>query len=125
MAPLQPLVHEDLADAAPLDRDPLVLIEVVSQSVERPTGEGEIEAFRVGQRGGDDLGPLLGRVGVRAAGPRSILQPRQPPVVEAMDPGVDRRPRDAADLGDPAGGLPVGEGEQDPGALNESGLGRA
>ena len=75
MAPLQPLVHEDLADAAPLDRDPLVLVEVVPQAVECPAAEGLAQALRVGQGRGDDLGALLGCVGVRAAGPRAILQP--------------------------------------------------
>jgi hypothetical protein len=125
MAPLQPLVHEDLADAAPLDRDPLALVEVVAQSVERPAAEGQIEAFRVGQRGGDDLGALFGRVGMRASRPGPILEPAEPPVVEAVDPGVDGGLADAQVAGDLGGSSPVGDGEQDPRPLNESGLGRA
>ena len=125
MAPLQPLVHEDLADAAPLDRDPLTLVEVVPQAVERPAAEGEIEAVRVGQGGGGDLGPLLRRVGVRAPGPGPILQPAESPVIEPMDPGVDGGLADAQVAGDLAGALPVSDGEQDPCPLDEAGLSRA
>jgi hypothetical protein len=65
LAPLQPLVEEDLVDAAPLDRDALLLVEIGLQAVERPAAEGQAQALRAGQRGGEDLGPLLGGVGVR------------------------------------------------------------
>ena len=95
MPPLQPLIDEDLADAAPLDRDALPLVEVISQAVERPAAEGQAQALRVGQRRGDDLGALLGRVGGRAPGPGPIFQATEPPVVEASDPGVDRGPANA------------------------------
>jgi hypothetical protein len=125
MAPLQPLVHEDLADAAPLDRDPLALVEVVPQAVERPAAEGEVEAVRVGQGGGDDLGPLLSRVGMRAPGPGPILEPAEPPVMEAVDPGVDGGLADAQVAGDMAGASPVSDGEQDPCPLDEASLSRA
>src|SRR5687767_10688471 len=100
MPPLQPLVDEDLADTAALDRDPLLLVEVGTQAVQRPAAEGETQALRVSQRRGDDLGPLLGGVGVWSAGPRPILQALEPLLVEAMDPGVDRGPRDAQVPGD-------------------------
>jgi hypothetical protein len=125
MAPLQPLVHEDLADAAPLDRDGLLLIEVVPQPVERPAAEGQAEALRVGQRRGDDLGALLGGVGVWAPGAGPIPQPVEALLVEAMDPRVDGGPRDAQFLGHLAGPSPIGEGQEDPGPLDEPGLGRA
>jgi hypothetical protein len=125
MAPLQPLVHEDLADATPLDRDPLLLVEVGAQAVERPATEGEAEAIRVGQRRGDDLGALLGSVGVRPSGAGPILKPVEPALVEAADPGVDGRPADAPIAGDLAGSSPVGDGVEDPRPLDESGLGRA
>src|SRR3954451_10820873 len=95
MAPLQPLVHEDLADATPLDRDPLLLVEVGAQAVERPGNEGEAEALRVGHRRGDAFGALLGGVGVRPAGAVPILEPVEPPLFEASDPGVDGLPADA------------------------------
>ncbi len=45
--------------------------------------------------------------------------------MEAMDPGVDRRPRDAEVLGDLTGASSVGDGQEEPGPLDESGLGRA
>jgi hypothetical protein len=125
MAPLQPLVHEDLADAAPLDRDALVLVEVVSQAVQRPAAEGKVQPLRVGQRRGDDLGALLGGVGVRPAGAVPILQAVEPPLVEATDPGVDGGPADAQVPGDLAGALPVGDGGEDAGTLDEARLGGA
>ncbi len=92
MPPLQPLVHEDLADAAALDRDALLLVEVGAQAVQRPAGEGQTQALRIGQRSGDDLGALLGGIGMRPARPGLILQAGQISVVEAMDPGGDRGP---------------------------------
>jgi hypothetical protein len=125
MPPLQPLVHEDLADAAPLDRDAPLLIEVIAQAVQRPAAEGQPQALRVGQRRGDDLGASLGGVGVRSPGAGPVPQPVEALLVEATDPGVDRGPRDAQLLGHQAGPSPVGDGQEDPGPLDESGLGRA
>jgi hypothetical protein len=122
MAPLQPLVHEDLADAAPLHRDALLLVQVGTQAVECPAPEGQVQALRVSQCRGDDLGALLGGVGVRPAGAGPILQSVEAPLVEAMDPGVDRRARDAQLLGDLAGPTSVGDGRKDLGPLGESGL---
>ena len=46
-----------------------------SLSVEGPASEGEAEFLRVDQCGGDDLGTLLGGVGVRASGAMLLLQP--------------------------------------------------
>jgi hypothetical protein len=73
MPPLQPLVHQDLANAAAFDRDPLLLVEVDAEAVQGPAAEGQAQALGVGQRGCDHFGPLLGGVGVRASGPRPIL----------------------------------------------------
>jgi hypothetical protein len=125
MPPPQPFGQEDLVDAAPLDRDALVLVVVRFQAIQRPAGEGPPEALRIGQRDGDDLGALLGGIGRRAPGAGLILQPMEPVVIEPMDPGVDRRPRDAQVLGHLAGSSPVGDGQEDPGPLNESGPGGA
>ena len=124
MAPLQPLVHEDLADAAPLDRDALLLVEVVPQAVECPAAEGLAQALRVGQGRGDHFGALLGRVGVRAAGPGAIRQPGEAPLIEAMQPGVGGGAREAQLLGDPARSASVGDGQEDAGPLDDAGLGR-
>jgi hypothetical protein len=123
MPPPQAFGQEDLVDAAPLDRDALLLVEVGLQAVQRPGAERQAQVLRVGQGGGDDLGALLGRVSRRPPGPRLILQAVEPPLVEAMDPGVDRRARDAEVLGDLAGPSPVGEGQEDVGPLDEAGLG--
>jgi len=125
MPPLPPFIDEDLADAAPLDRDPHLLVEVVAQSVQRPAGEGQAQALRVGQRRGDDLGALLGGVGVRPAGAGPVLQAGEPPLVDAADPGVDGGPADAQVAGDLAGASPVGDGDEESGPLDEPGLGRA
>lgn len=62
---------------------------------------------------------------MRASGPGPILEPPEPPVVEAMDPGVDGGLADTQVAGDRGGPSPVGEGEQDPCPLDEAGLGRA
>jgi hypothetical protein len=122
MAPLQPLVHEDLADAAALHADALVLVEVGAQTVQRPAAEGQAQALRIGQRRGDHLGALLGGVGMRASGPGPILQAVEAPLIEAMDPGVDGGARQTQLLGDLAGPPSVGDGQEDLGALHESGL---
>jgi hypothetical protein len=124
MAPLQPLVHEELADAAALDADALLLVEVGAQAVQRPAAEGQAQGLRVRQGGGDHFGALLGGVGVRTPGAGPILQAAEPPLVEAMDPGVDRGPRDTEVLGDLTGRSPVGTGQEDPGPLDEAGLSR-
>jgi hypothetical protein len=122
MAPLQPLVHEDLADAAALHANALVLVEIGTQTVQRPAAEGQAQALRVRQRRGDDLSALLGGVGVRPPGPGPILHPVESLLIEAMDPGVDGGARQAQLLGDLAGPTSVGEGQKDLGALDESGL---
>jgi hypothetical protein len=125
MPPLQPLIDEDLADAAPLDRDALVLVEVGPQAVQRPAAEGQVEPLRVGQRRGEDLGAPLGRVGVRPAGAGPVLEAVEAPLVEATDPGVDGGSADAQVAGDLAGASPVGDGGEYPGPLHEARLGRA
>jgi hypothetical protein len=89
MTPLQPLIDEDLADAAALDRDALLLIEVGPQTVQRPAAEGQAQALGIGQRRGEHFGALPGRVGVRAPGPGPIRQAVEALLIEAMDPGVD------------------------------------
>jgi hypothetical protein len=122
MPPLQSLVEEDFVDATPLDRDPFLLIEVSSQSIECPTPEGQAEALRIGQGGGDNLGTLLSGVGVRTPGPSPVLQPVQSQLVEPMDPGIDRGATDAQVLGDLAGPLSRGDGQEEPSPLDEVGL---
>jgi hypothetical protein len=122
VSPLQPLIDEDLADAAPLDRDAFLLVEVGAQAVQRPAAKGQVQLLRGGQRRGEDFGTLLGGVGVRPAGAGPILQAVEAPLIEAMDPGVDGGARDAQPLGDLAGPMSVGEGREDLGAFHESGL---
>jgi hypothetical protein len=119
--PLQALGLQQFVDPAPLDRDALLLVEVGLESVECPAAEGQAQPLGIGQRRGDDLGPLLGGVGVRPAGPGPLLQAGEPLVVEPADPGVDGGPGAALGLGDGGGLLAAGGGEDDPGAFDETG----
>jgi hypothetical protein len=93
MAPPQALGREQLVDAAPLDRDAPLLVEVGLQPVERPAAEGQTEVLGGRQCGGDHLGALLGGVGMGSPGAGTVLEPGESGVVEAMEPGVDGRAR--------------------------------
>lgn len=125
MPPLQALGQEDLIDPAPLDRDPLLLVEIGLEAIERPGAVGLAQVLRVGQGRGDDLGALLGGVGGPPPRPPPLLQAVDPLLMEPVDPGVDGGPGDAEFLGDPARALPPGDGRDDAGALDEAGLGRS
>jgi hypothetical protein len=125
MTPPQAFGQEDLVDAATSDTDALLLVEVGLQAIERPASERQPQAFGVRQRRGDDLGTLLRRVGGRTSGPGLILQAVELLLVEAMNPEVDRGPRDAQVLGHLAGASPVGDGQEELCPLDETGLSRA
>jgi hypothetical protein len=116
-APAQPLGPEELVDAAALDRDPLALVQVRRQPVQRPGRERQVQCPGIGQRGGDHGRDLLGRIGRRPARARPILQPGQARGVEPLDPaahgvgvepeafGDGRRALAPARIGDDAGAL--------------------
>jgi hypothetical protein len=125
LPPAEALLGEDLIDAAPLDRQALPLVEVGPQAVERPAAEGQAQALGVGQRRGDDLGPLLGGVGRRPAGALALLEPGDAFVVEAADPGVDGGPRAAQRRGDGGCGSAAGGGPDDAGAFDQADRGSA
>jgi hypothetical protein len=125
MAPSQALLQEEFVDAAALDRDAFVLVEIVPQAIERPAAEGEAQLLRIGQGRGDDLGPLLGGVGPRAAGSTPVRQAGEAAVVEAMDPGIDGGAGDAEVARDLGRAPALGDGQQDLGPLDEPGLGSA
>jgi hypothetical protein len=125
MTPPQALGLQQLVDPAAFDRDALLLVEVGSKTVERPAAERQPQALGIGQRRCDDLGALRDGKGKGPPGPGPILQALEPSVIEAMDPGVDRRPREAQVAGHLAGSSSVGDGQEDPSPLDESGLGRA
>ncbi len=125
MPPPQTFSQEDLVDAAALHRDLLLLVEVGLQAIERPGAKRQAEILGGGQGGGDDRGAVLGRVSRGAPGPRLILEAVDPLVVPAMDPGVDRGPRDAEVLSDLAGPSPVGDGQEDLSPFDKTGLGGA
>jgi hypothetical protein len=90
LAPAQTFVDQDLVDPTALDGDRLTLVEVGRQPVERPGGEGQVQALGIGQRRGDHLRHLLGRVGWRATGARPILQTGYAARVEPLDPVAHR-----------------------------------
>jgi hypothetical protein len=48
MTPPQAFGQEDLVDAAALDRDALLLVEVGLQAVQRPATEGQFQALGIG-----------------------------------------------------------------------------
>jgi hypothetical protein len=95
-----------------------VLVEVGLQPVEGPAAEVEPQALRVGQGGGEDLGDLLGGVSRRPALAGPVAQADEALGVEAMEPLVELVAAEADALGDPAGGLAVGEALDEPGPLD-------
>jgi hypothetical protein len=85
-APAQALGQEDLVDPAALDRDPLLLVQVGGQPVQRPRREGQVQRLGIGERGGDHGGDLLGRIGRRPPDARPIVQATKAGGIEAVDP---------------------------------------
>jgi hypothetical protein len=114
LPPAEALLDEDFADAAPLHGQGLLLVEVDLEAVHRPRAEGQAERLRVRQCGGDDLGPLLGRVGRWSPGATMFLQTVEAVVVEAADPGVNRGPRAPQISGNSGSGVAFG------GSLNDA-----
>jgi hypothetical protein len=119
--PPQALGPQQLVDPAPLDREARLLVKVGLQPIQRPATEGQAQVRRVGQGRGDDRGPLIGVVGVRAARAGAVLQGGEAAVVEPADPGRDGRPGDVQLVGDLADRLPVGRGQEEAGPLDEPG----
>jgi hypothetical protein len=120
MTPSQTLLQEDLVDPAPLDRDRLLLVEVGLESVECPAGERQAQFLGGGQHGGEDLGALLGGVGVRPTGSGLIAEPGQAVLIEAMNPGINRGPADTELMGDRRGPATRGGGHQDASSLDKT-----
>jgi hypothetical protein len=125
LPPAEALLGEDLVDPAPLDRQPLLLIEVGLQAVQRPAAERQLQGFRLGQRRGDDLGPLLGGVGRRPAGAGAFLEAGHTPIVEAADPGIGGGSRAAQRRGDGGRGTAFRCGLDDAGAFDQADRGGA
>jgi hypothetical protein len=123
MTPLQTLFQEELIDAAAFDRDPFLFVEVSLEPIECPAAKGQTQTLGIGQGGGDHLSPLLRGVGVRPTRAGAILKAVQSLRVEAMNPEVDCRPADAEVLGNLTGPLPLGEGQEHLGPLDEARLG--
>jgi hypothetical protein len=65
---------------------------------------------------------LLGGVDRPSPRERPLAQAIDPLVIEAVDPGVDGGPGDAEFVGDLAGSLTPGDGQDDPGPPDEAGL---
>jgi hypothetical protein len=120
MTPPQALLQENLINAAALDRDRLLLVEVGLESVKCPAGERQAQFLGIGQGGGEDLGALLGGVGVRPTGSGLIAEPGQAVLVEAMNPGVDRGSADTELVCDRRGPATVGGGHQDASSLDKT-----
>ena len=102
-----------------------MLVEVGLEPVQGPGGEGQAELGRIGQRGGQDLGDLLGRIGGRASGAGLVLQAVGALEVEPPDPAVDGGARDAQVARDLGGALALCGGQDNLGALDGAGRGGA
>ena len=88
LAPRQPLLDEDLGDAAALHPDPFPQ-QVGHQAIQRPRREGQAQLRGRGQ-GGVDYGAALGcGVGGRAPRPHVLLQTIETAGLEALEPVAD------------------------------------
>ena len=83
--PAQTLPEQDLVDPAAPHGDALVLQQVGGEPVQGPRREGQTQAARAGQRGGDHRRDLVGRVGRRAPRAVVVLKGRKPFGVEPAD----------------------------------------
>jgi hypothetical protein len=120
MTPLQPLVQEDLIDAAPLDRDSFLLVEIGLQAVEGPTTKRQTEGLGIGQGRGDYFRTPLGGVGLRAARAGAIVEAGQPLLVETMNPVVNSFSADMEVGRDGTGALSLCSSAENSGARDES-----
>ena len=68
---------------------------------------------------------MLGGVDRPSPRARPLAQAIDPLVMEAVDPGVDGGPGDVEFVSDSAGSLTPVDGQDDPGPLDEAGLGGA
>lgn len=100
-----------------------MLVEVGLQAIERPGAERQAERFRVGHRGGEDLGDLLWWVGGGSPRARLVEQPGGSLGVEALDPGVYGGTGDAEFPGDRRRARTLSRGHDDAGPLDGAGLG--
>ena len=89
LTPCQPFSQQDLADPAALHADAL-LAQVRNQTLQRPAGKRQLQISRAAQRGGDDGTALFGRISRRAPRAHLLLQPRQTPCVEPLEPEPNR-----------------------------------
>ena len=122
-APAQALGQKDLVDPAALDRDPLVLVQVDRQPIQRPRREGQVQRLGIGERGGDHGGDLLGRIGRGPAAAGPILEAVEAFGVEAMDPAAHGMGVEKELLGDARHGLALAGAPDDAGALDPPGRG--
>jgi hypothetical protein len=118
LAPAQTFVDQDLVDPAALDRDPLPLVEVGGQPVQRPRRERQIQRLGIGERGGDHGGDLLGRIGRRPAATGPILEAVETLGIEAMDPAAHQVGPETELVGDRRHVMALTGAPDDPGALD-------
>jgi hypothetical protein len=91
-SPTQAFLKQDLAHAAALDGDVLVLVQVGGEPVQAPTAKGQLEFLGPAQRGGYHLGAFLRGVGRRPALTRGVFQGVQAPRLKAGQPMVNGAP---------------------------------
>ena len=118
LAPAQTFGDQDLVDPAALHRDPLPLVEVGGQPVQRPRRKRPIQRLGVGERGGDHGGDLLGRIGRRPAGAGLIREAVKAGGLEAVDPDAHGMGGKAKLLGDARDVFAPAGAPDDAGTLN-------
>jgi hypothetical protein len=89
-APAQALLEQDLVDPAAPHGDALVLRRMGREPVQGPRREGQTQAARAGQRGGDHGGDLVRRVGRRAAGAGVVVEGGEALGIEAANAATHR-----------------------------------
>jgi hypothetical protein len=125
VTPPQALGPQEFVDAAALDHDALLLVEVGLEPVECPGAERQAQGLRIGQCRSDDGGPLVGVIGVRAARAGTVLQGGQPAIVEPADPDRNGRSGDIQLARDVGGRSALGDRQDDLSAFDDSGRGGA
>ena len=124
-SPAQAFLQQDLAHAAALDRDLLVLVQVGGQPVQAPTAKGQLEFLGPVQRGGHHFGAFLGGVGRGSARARGVCQGVQAAGVKASQPLVNGAPVKLQLGGDGTGGLALQATPHDRGPFHQARFGLA
>lgn len=124
MAPAQAFRQQQLVNARALDRNPLDLIQICLQPIERPAGKREPQVSGVRQARRNHRAHLLRAVCGGASWPWLLFQPRQALAIEALEPAQDRGGGELQRLGDGRHALALVGQPEDAGSLDCAARGR-